>query len=162
MNWKIQNVAMMVLVQQEDKEDGMNKVIFLARLGNDPEIRYEQASGNAIASFSIAVNRRFKRDNEPDADWFNCVAFGKTAEFCEKYLHKGNKVLIEGEVQNDNYEKDGVKHYGTKIVINQIEFAESKGSQSNSTYNTEPETNTPADDGFMNIPDGIDEELPFN
>ena len=161
MNWKIQNVAMMVLVQQEDKEDGMNKVIFLARLGKDPEIRYAQASGNAIASFSIAVNRRFKRDNEPDADWFNCVAFGKTAEFCEKYLHKGSKVLIEGEVQNDNYEKDGVKHYGTKIVINKIEFAESKGSQSNSADNTEPETNAPADDGFMNIPDGVDEELPF-
>lgn len=148
---------MMVLVQQEDKEDGMNKVIFLARLGKDPEIRYAQASGNAIASFSIAVNRRFKRDNEPDADWFNCVAFGKTAEFCEKYLHKGSKVLIEGEVQNDNYEKDGVKHYGTKIVINQIEFAESKSSQDN----TEPETTAPADNDFVNVPDGDMDELPF-
>lgn len=148
---------MMVLVQQEDKEDGMNKVIFLARLGKDPEIRYAQASGNAIASFSIAVNRRFKRDNEPDADWFNCVAFGKTAEFCEKYLHKGSKVLVEGEVQNDNYEKDGVKHYGTKIVINQIEFAESKGSQDN----TEPETTAPVDNDFVNVPDGDMDELPF-
>ena len=135
----------------------MNKVIFLARLGKDPEIRYAQASGNAIASFSIAVNRRFKRDNEPDADWFNCVAFGKTAEFCEKYLHKGSKVLIEGEVQNDNYEKDGVKHYGTKIVINQIEFAESKGSQDN----TEPEITAPADNDFVNVPDGDMDELPF-
>ena len=135
----------------------MNKVIFLARLGKDPEIRYAQASGNAIASFSIAVNRRFKRDNEPDADWFNCVAFGKTAEFCEKYLHKGSKVLIEGEVQNDNYEKDGVKHYGTKIVINQIEFAESKGSQDN----TEPEATAPADNDFVNVPDGDMDELPF-
>ena len=135
----------------------MNKVIFLARLGKDPEIRYAQASGNAIASFSIAVNRRFKRDNEPDADWFNCVAFGKTAEFCEKYLHKGSKVLVEGEVQNDNYEKDGVKHYGTKIVINQIEFAESKGSQDN----TEPETTAPVDNDFVNVPDGDMDELPF-
>ena len=151
----------MVSVQQEDKEDGMNKVIFLARLGKDPEIRYAQASGNAIASFSIAVNRRFKRDNEPDADWFNCVAFGKTAEFCEKYLRKGSKVLIEGEVQNDNYEKDGVKHYGTKIVINQIEFAESKSSQTNNDT-AEPEENAPADNEFVNVPDTDMDELPFN
>lgn len=139
----------------------MNKVIFLARLGRDPEIRYAQSSGNAIASFSIAVNRRFKRDNEPDADWFNCVAFGKTAEFCEKYLRKGSKVLIEGEVQNDNYEKDGVKHYGTKIVINQIEFAESKSSQANSNDTEEPEANAPADNDFVNVPDGDMDELPF-
>ena len=161
MSWKIQSEAMMVSVQQEDKEDGMNKVIFLARLGKDPEIRYAQASGNAIASFSIAVNRRFKRDNEPDADWFNCVAFGKTAEFCEKYLRKGSKVLIEGEVQNDNYEKDGVKHYGTKIVINQIEFAESKSSQTNNDT-AEPEENAPADNEFVNVPDTDMDELPFN
>ena len=140
----------------------MNKVIFLARLGRDPEIRYAQSSGNAIASFSIAVNRRFKRDNEPDADWFNCVAFGKTAEFCEKYLHKGVKVVIEGELQNNNYEdKNGTKHYSVQIIVNQIEFAESKSSQANSNDTAEPEANAPADDGFMNIPDGIDEELPF-
>ena len=138
----------------------LNKVVLCGRLTADPELKQTQ-NGIAVVSFTIAVNRRFKRDNEPDADWFNCVAFGKTAEFCEKYLHKGSKVLIEGEVQNDNYEKDGVKHYGTKIVINQIEFAESKGSQSNSTDNSEPEANAPVDDGFMNIPDGIDEELPF-
>jgi len=133
----------------------MNKCIFLAFLGKDPEIRYTQ-SGTAVASFSIAVNRKFKRDNEPDTDWFNCVAFGKTAEFCEKYLHKGSKVCVEGEVQNDNYEKDGVKHYGTKIVVNSIEFAESKKSSEENNSG-----NTATDDGFMSIPEGTDEELPF-
>lgn len=145
----------------------MNKVIFLARLGKDPEIRYGQSSGTAIASFSIAVNRRFKRDGEPDADWFNCVAFGKTAEFCDKYLHKGSRVLIEGEIQNDNYEKDGVKHYGTKIIISTIEFAESKSSsQSSDSSESKSETSNTApsvDDGFMNVADNVDDEsLPFN
>ena len=147
----------------------MNKVIFLARLGKDPEVRYAQASGNAVASFSIAVTRRFKRENEPDADWFNCVAFGKVAEFCEKYLHKGSRVLIEGEIQNDNYEKDGVKHYGTKIIISQIEFAESKkaaedNASAEEPQKTETKNTAPAvDDGFMNVADGVDDEsLPFN
>ena len=139
----------------------MNKVIFLGRSGKDPEIRYAQSSGNAVANFSLAVDRRFKRDGEPDADWFNCVAFSKTAEFCEKYLHRGSKVLLDGEVQNNNYEdKNGTKHYSVQIIVNQIEFAESKSSQTNNDT-TEPEANAPADDGFMNIPDGVDEELPF-
>lgn len=140
----------------------MNKVIFLGRLGKDPEIRYAQSSGNAVANFSLAVDRRFKRDGEPDTDWFNCVAFSKTAEFCEKYLHKGGKVLLDGEVQNNNYEdKNGTKHYSVQIIVNQIEFAESKSSQSNSTDNSEPETNAPADDGFMNVSDTDMDELPF-
>ena len=147
----------------------MNKVIFLARLGKDPEIRYGQSSGTAIASFSIAVNRRFKRDGEPDADWFNCVAFGKTAEFCEKYLHKGSKVLIEGEIQNTNYDdKNGTKHYSVQVIVNSIEFAESKNASSENAPADEPKSGTnntaPAvDDGFMNVADSVDDEsLPFN
>ena len=139
----------------------MNKVIFMGRLTRDPEVRYGN-NGNAVAGFSLAVDRRFKRDGQPTADFFNCSAFGKTAEFCEKYLHKGSKVVLDGEIQNDNYEdKNGVKHYSVQIIVNQIEFAESKSSQANSNDTAEPEANKPADDGFMNIPDGVDEELPF-
>ena len=141
----------------------MNKWIGMGRLTRDPEVRYGQ-SGNAVANFSIAVDRRFKRDGEAQADFFNCTAFGKTGEFVEKYLRKGVKVVIEGELQNNNYEdKNGVKHYSVQIIVNQIEFAESKSSQANSNDTAEPEANAPADDGFMNIPDDIpDEELPFN
>lgn len=139
----------------------MNKAFFLARLGKDPDIRYSQSNGKPIASFSIAVNRRYKRDGESDTDWFNCVAFGKVAEFCEKYLHKGSKVIIEATVQNDNYEKDGVKHYGTKIVVESIEFAENKKAAEENRVDEEKQSQPATGDGFMNIPDGIDEELPF-
>lgn len=135
----------------------MNKVILMARLAKDPEIRYAQATGNAIASYSIAVNRRFKREGEPDADFFNCVSFGKTAEFIEKYLRKGTKVVLEGEVQNNNYtNQQGEKIYSTRILVNNIEFAESKGSQG------EQPSPAPNEGGFMYIPDGVEEELPFN
>ena len=127
----------------------MNLVVQVGRLTADPEVRHN--GDKVIAKFSIAVNRRFKREGEPDADFFNCVAFGKTAEFMEKYFHKGMKAVINGELKNNHYEKDGVKHYSDQIVVNTIEFAESKQS-------TPPADN----DGFMNIPDGIDEELPFN
>jgi len=139
----------------------MNKWIGMGRLTRDPEVRYGQ-SGNAVANFSIAVDRRFKRDGEAQTDFFNCTAFGKTGEFVEKYLKKGIKVVVDGELQNNNYEdKNGTKHYSVQIIVNQIEFAESKSSQANNNDTTEPEANKPADDGFMNIPDGIDEELPF-
>lgn len=127
----------------------MNLVVQVGRLTADPEVR--RNGDKVIAKFSIAVNRRFKREGEPDADFFNCVAFGKTAEFMGKYFHKGMKAVINGELKNNHYEKDGVKHYSEQIVVNTIEFAESKQS-------TPPADN----DGFMNIPDGIDEELPFN
>lgn len=148
----------------------MNKVIMMGRLTRDPEVRYGGANNNAVARYSLAVDRRFKRDGEPDADFFNCVAFGKTAEFVEKYLHKGTKVVVEGEVRNNNYtNKDGQKVYGTDILTNQIEFAESKATAS-ATSNGEqtatsatPTAPTGTDDGgFMNIPDGIEDELPFN
>ena len=139
----------------------MNKWIGMGRLTRDPEVRYGQ-SGNAVANFSIAVDRRFKRDGEAQADFFNCTAFGKTGEFVEKYLKKGIKVVVDGELQNNNYEdKNGTKHYSVQIIVNQIEFAESKSSQTNSNDTAEPEANAPADDGFMHVPDGIDEELPF-
>lgn len=139
----------------------MNKWIGMGRLTRDPEVRYSQ-SGSVVANFSVAIDRRYKRDGETTADFFNCTAFGKTGEFVEKYLRKGIKVVIEGELQNNNYEdKNGTKHYSVQIIVNQIEFAESKSSQANSNDTAEPEANVPADDGFMNIPDGIDEELPF-
>ena len=139
----------------------MNKWSGMGRLTRDPEVRYSQ-SGSAVANFSVAIDRRYKRDGETTSDFFNCTAFGKTGEFVEKYLRKGIKVVIEGELQNNNYEdKNGTKHYSVQIIVNQIEFAESKSSQANSNDTAEPEANAPADDGFMNIPDGIDEELPF-
>ena len=144
----------------------MNKVILMGRLTRDPEVRYSQgASQTAIARFSIAVDRRFKREGEPDADFFNCTAFGKQAEFVERYLRKGTKMVVIGSIQNDNYtNRDGQKVYSVQIVVDEMEFAESKnaaGESSEYRPSARPEPSA-AGDGFMNIPDGIDEELPFN
>ena len=141
----------------------MNKVILMGRLTRDPEVRYSQGQNStAIAKFSIAVDRRFKRDGQPDADFFNCTCFGRQAEFVEKYLQKGTKVVTVGSVQNDTYEKDSVKHYSVQIMVDEIEFAESKNAQGSSSDNTGRSAGpAPAGDGFMNIPTGIDEELPF-
>lgn len=139
----------------------MNTVILMGRLTRDPEIRYGGANNTAVARYSIAVDRRFKQDGQPEADFFNVVSFGKAGEFVEKYLHKGTKIVIEGELHNNNYEnKDGQMVYGMNIVTRNIEFAESKSSQGTQD-NPQPMPNN-AGDGFMNIPDGIDEELPFN
>ncbi len=148
----------------------MNKVILMGRLTRDPDVRYSQgASQTSVARFSIAVERRFKRDGEPDADFFNCTAFGKQAEFIERYLHKGTKVVLSGRVQNDNYtNKDGQMVYSVRVMVDEIEFAESKNAASNNEggFNSYGGSSAPAasgaGDGFMNIPDGIDEELPFN
>lgn len=153
----------------------MNKVILMGRLTRDPEVRYSQgASQTAVARFSIAVDRRFKREGEPDADFFNCTAFGKQAEFIERYLRKGVKVVVCGRIQNDNYtNKEGQMVYSVRVMVDEIEFAESKNASANNGdggYNgggyMGGGNNTPAPsgagDGFMNIPDGIDEELPFN
>ncbi|MEE3420378.1 MAG: single-stranded DNA-binding protein [Lachnospiraceae bacterium] len=192
----------------------MNKVILMGRLTRDPEVRYSQgATPVAVARFSLAVDRRFKREGQPEADFFDCTAFGKTAEFAEKYLHKGTKMVVEGRLQNDNYKnREGVMIYRTQIVVENMEFAESKavssqnagaynaqasyGAQSAPAYSApaparqaapaqqETAASTPAApaqesaqqapagnggqassdaaaDGFMNIPEGIDEELPF-
>ena len=149
----------------------MNRVILMGRLTRDPEVRYAQ-NEMAIARFSIAVDRRFKREGQPEADFFNCTAFRKTAEFIEKYLKKGTKVVVEGQVQNDNYtNKDGQKVYGTVIMVDNIEFAESKAASqsgagaSASAAKPAPKADDekPADvpEGFMSIPDGVDDELPF-
>ncbi|MCI9073656.1 MAG: single-stranded DNA-binding protein [Lachnospiraceae bacterium] len=153
----------------------MNKVILMGRLTRDPEVRYSQgASQTAVARFSIAVDRRFKREGEPDADFFNCTAFGKQAEFVERYLRKGVKVVVCGRIQNDNYtNKEGQMVYSVRVMVDEIEFAESKNASANNGdggYNgggyMGGGNNAPAPsgagDGFMNIPDGIDEELPFN
>ena len=142
----------------------MNTVILMGRLTRDPEIRYGGANNTAVARYSLAVDRRFKQDGQPEADFFNIVSFGKAGEFVEKYLRKGTKIVIEGELHNNNYEnKDGQMVYGMNIVTRNIEFAESKSSQDGVGGNMgTPAPNTNAGDGFMNIPDGIDEELPFN
>ena len=106
----------------------MNTVILCGRLTRDPEVRYSQGENSmAIASFSVATNRKFKRDGEPDADFFNCTAFGKQAEFVEKYLKKGIKVLVTGRLQNNTYEdKQGNKVTATQIITEEVEFCESK------------------------------------
>ncbi len=153
----------------------MNKVILMGRLTRDPEVRYSQGTNQtAVARFSIAVDRRFKREGEPDADFFNCTAFGKQAEFIERYLRKGVKVVVCGRIQNDNYtNKDGQMVYSVRVMVDEIEFAESKNASAGNGdggYNgggyMGGGNNAPAPsgagDGFMNIPDGIDEELPFN
>ena len=135
----------------------MNKFIGMGRLTRDPEVRYSQGENSmAIASFSIAVNRKFKREGEPEADFFNCTAFGKQAEFVEKYLKQGTKVLLAGRLQNNNYtNKEGQKVYGVQIMVEEVEFAESKAASTGTPSNT-PSFNP---DGFMQIAN--DEELPF-
>ena len=139
----------------------MNKVILMGRLTRDPEVRYTQGdNAMAIARYSLAVDRRFKRDGEPDADFINCVAFGKSGEFAEKYLKKGTKIAVVGRIQTGSYtNKDGQKVYTTDVVVEEQEFAESKNSSSSDNNQSAPANK---DMGFMNIPDSIDEELPFN
>lgn len=139
----------------------MNKVILMGRLTRDPEVR--MIGDTAVARFSLAVDRRFKKDGEQTADFINCVAFGKTGEFIEKYGRKGTKFVVEGRIQTGSYtNKDGQKVYTTDVVVEQIEFAESKASADGNTANNTSNSNTPTDTSFMNIPDSIDEELPFN
>lgn len=144
----------------------MNKVELVGRLTRDPEVRYTQGeNASAIARFSVAVNRRFKNnEGNYDADFINCVAFGKSAEFIEKYFKKGMAIGISGRIQTGNYtNKDGVKVYTTDVVVEEAEFVESKNSGGTpAPSNTLANNNAHSADGFMNIPDGIDEELPFN
>ncbi len=144
----------------------MNKVILMGRLVRDPEVRYSQGESTAaIARYTLAVDRRFNRNGgDSQADFIGCVAFGKAGEFAEKYFRKGTKLLVTGRIQTGSYtNKDGQKVYTTDVVVEEQEFAESKNSSSNQAYNGEANTNSSvAGDGFMNIPDGIDEELPFN
>lgn len=150
----------------------MNKVILMGNLTRDPEIRYSQGENSlAIARFSIAVNRRFARQGDTDTDFFNCTAFGRQAEFVEKYFKQGSRMLLTGRIQNDNYtNKNGEKVYSVQIIAEEIEFAERKStadanaaSRGNSGFGGgSPEPAMAADDDFMNIPDGVEDGLPFN
>jgi single-strand DNA-binding protein len=147
----------------------MNKVILMGRLTRDPEVRYSQGERpTAVARYTLAVNRTFKRAGEPDADFINCVAFGRTAEFAEKYFRQGIRIVISGRIQTGSYtNRDGVKVYTTDIIVDEQEFAESKASseQSAAAFGGRPSMaapSAPIGDGFMNIPDGLDEELPFS
>ena len=152
----------------------MNKVILMGRLTRDPEIRYSQGEqSTAVARYTLAVDRRFNRnnggDNQQTADFIGCVAFGRSAEFAEKYLRKGIKIAITGRIQTGSYtNQSGQRVYTTDVVVEAQEFAESKNASSGNNANSggfipvdRPSPST-AGDGFMNIPDGIDEELPFN
>ena len=155
----------------------MNKVILVGRLARDPELR-TTGGGQSVCRFSVAVDRRFKRDNsQQTADFISCVAFGKTAEFFEKYMKQGTKVCLEGRIQTNSYTKqDGSKAYSTDVVVENVEFAESKNASSNSGYQAPPQqpqaapapapSPSPmeaAGEGFMNIADGLEDEgLPFN
>lgn len=135
----------------------MNTVNLVGRLTRDPDIRYTDG-GLSIARFTLAVDRRFKNEGQPDADFPNCVAFGKTAEFVEKYFRKGQRMGAVGRIQTGSYtNKEGVKAYTTDVVVEQVEFVESKKQDNNNS--AEPSA---VGDGFMNVPDGTDEELPFN
>lgn len=143
----------------------MNKVILMGRLTRDPDVRYSQGAETsmAIARYTLAVDRRRgKNSDEQSADFISCVAFGRSGEFAEKYLHQGMKIVISGRIQTGSYtNKDGQKVYTTDVVVEEQEFAESKGASNNG--NSRPEPGTASDDGFMSIPDGVDDEgLPFN
>ncbi len=157
----------------------MNKVILMGRLTRDPEVRYSQGEqAVAVARYTLAVDRRFRRDNDQQtADFINCVAFGKSGEFAEKYFHKGIKIVVTGRIQTGSYtNQEGQKVYTTDVVVEDQEFAESKAaSDANSgsfqaggfqgggfAPTGKPEPSAAVGDGFMNIPDGIDDELPFN
>lgn len=142
----------------------MNKVIIMGRLVRDPDVRYSQNGTDsiAIARYTLAVDRRrSSRDNEQSADFISCVAFGKAGEFAEKYLHQGTKIAIIGRIQTGSYtNKDGHKVYTTDVIVEEQEFAESKANNNQAPANN---TSSGSFDGFMSIPDGVDDEgLPFN
>ena len=149
----------------------MNKVILMGRLTRDPEVRYSQGENStAIARYTLAVDRRFRRNNdgEQTADFIGCVAFGRSAEFAEKYFRQGLKVIVTGRIQTGSYtNKDGQRVYTTDVVVENQEFAESKAASANNAGGyqqaapSRPEPTQAAGDGFMNIPDAIEEELPF-
>ena len=152
----------------------MNKVILMGRLTRDPDVRYSAGENStAVARYTLAVDRRFHRDGDATADFIGCVAFGRQAEFAETYLRQGTKIAITGRIQTGSYtNREGQKVYTTDVVVEEQEFAESKNAGGSNGGYSAPQHNNPAPsantsdlgsaDGFMNIPDGIDEELPFN
>lgn len=157
----------------------MNKVVLLGRLTRDPDVRYSQgAQPTCVARYTLAVNRRYKKEGEADADFISCVAFGKNGEFVEKYLRQGTKIVVAGRIQTGSYtNRDGVKVYTTDVVVEEHDFAESKAaneSHAGAGYQATPAPVPSHDpepqykqqsfvgaDGFMSIPEGYDEELPF-
>ncbi len=151
----------------------MNKVILMGRLTRDPEVRYSQGEqATQIARYTIAVDRRVRRDSDGQtADFINCVAFGRQAEFAEKYLHKGTKIALTGRIQTGSYtNRDGNRVYTTDVIVEEQEFAESKAASAEHTSGSQPSAGFPGPSsasndlggGFINIPDGIEEELPFS
>ena len=150
----------------------MNKVILMGRLTREPDVRYSQnADGSmAVARYTLAVDRRRGRnsDNEQSADFISCVAFGRSGEFAEKYLHQGTKIVLQGSIRTGSYtNKDGQRVYTTEVIADDLEFAESKAAAASgeASYagHSRPEPSAAAGDGFMNIPDGVEDEgLPFN
>ncbi len=138
----------------------MNKVILVGRLTRDPEIRYSQGEDSmAVGRYTIAINRRVKPDQEQTADFLRCIVFGRSAEFAEKYFRQGMRIAVSGRIQTGSYvNKDGIKVYTTEIVVEEQEFAESKAEAEGRPFH-ESTTNA---DGFMNVPDGLDEDLPFH
>ena len=142
----------------------MNKVILMGRLTRDPEVRYSGDHSTVVARYSLAVDRRFSRGNGDDnnTDFINIVAFGRAGEFAEKYLRKGMKVLVTGRIQTGSYtNKDGQKVYTTDVVAEDQEFCESKSTGNNDNTGSDGSPYPSPEDGFMNIPDGIEEEVPF-
>ena len=137
----------------------MNRVIIIGRLVKDPDIRYSQgANTTCVARYTLAVDRKFKQEGQPTADFINCIAFGKLGEFAEKYLHKGTKIAVTGRIQTGSYKnKDGNTVYTTDVVVEEQEFCESK-SQSNS----QPQPAPSNDNSWLDIPDGVEDSLPFN
>lgn len=147
----------------------MNKVLLIGRLTRDPEVRYSQGQqATSIARYTLAVDRRYKKEGDPQtADFISCVAFGKLGEFAEKYLHKGIKICVTGRIQTGSYtNRDGQKVYTTEVVVEEQEFVESKAASAEHTASfapaDRPSPSNAVNDGFMNIPDDLDEELPFN
>ena len=150
----------------------MNKVVLVGRLTRDPETRYTQGENpTAIARYTLAVDRRFRREGQPDADFIRCVAFGRSGEFADKYFKQGMRVAVSGRIQTGSYtNRDGIKVYTTEVVVEDQEFAQSKNEQSAApsaqSYEAPaapaPDQGEDPGEGFMNLPEGVDEELPFN
>ena len=148
----------------------MNKAILVGRLTRDPEVRYSQGdNATTVARYTLAVDRRFKRDGEPTADFIPCVAFDRAGEFAEKYFHQGTKLVVTGRIQTGSYtNRDGQKVYTTEVIVEDQEFAESKNAASGNSDGgyrpaERPAPSSAIGDGFMNIPDGVEDEgLPFN
>ena len=146
----------------------MNKVILLGRLARDPETRYGGANDSmAVCRYTLAVDKKFKKDGEATADFINCISFGKIAEFAEKYFTKGLRVAVSGRIQTGSYtNRDGQKIYTTDVVVEEHEIAQSRSEASNQQESNLQQEISPygedKDNGFMNVPDGIDDELPFS